>query len=343
MKTKHLYIHIPFCKDICTYCNFYRRKEEDEKKIDAHIDKLVQQIKLMNNKFSTIYIGGGTPNYLSDKNLNYLLSSLEKNISLETEFSIECNPEFMTDSQAKILIRNKVNRISIGAQSLNNDILKSLNRNHNVSNITDAIDILYKNGINNISCDFIYNLPNMTLKDLDDIFEFIRNKNIKHISFYSLELKENSDLFNKEYKLDCEMDEIFFEAIKNKFIEIGYERYEISNWCISEKYYSQHNIAYWHLNDWAAIGNGAYGYEDKNYYFNNIDSCSFEKWDNVEIYKNSLIMGFRLIKGLNLDIQRNLDAYNYFRDEIKDLTCIKDNYLSALNIDFLHDLLLKII
>ncbi|MEG2922549.1 MAG: coproporphyrinogen III oxidase, partial [Malacoplasma sp.] len=80
-----------------------------------------------------------------------------------------------------------------------------------------------------------------------------------------------------------------------------------------------------------------------NYYFNNIDSCSFEKWDNVEIYKNSLIMGFRLIKGLNLDIQRNLDAYNYFRDEIKDLTCIKDNYLSALNIDFLHDLLLKII
>lgn len=343
METKHLYIHIPFCKSICTYCNFYRTEEKNKKKIDAYVKKITSQINVLENIFSTIYIGGGTPNYLDNKNLALLLSSLQKNINNITEFTIECNPELVTNEQANILAKYKINRVSLGVQSLNNATLELLNRTHNDNDAHKAIDILYKNNIKNVSCDFIYNLPNMTLEDLDNIFNFIVIKNIKHISFYSLEVKENSKLAYIKYKIDSDKEDEFFEEIKKRFNEIKYQRYEISSWCINNKFISQHNLAYWELKNWKAIGDGSYGFENDNYYFNKPEVSTFEKWSKKEIYENILIMGLRLSKGIDIKIDRNYCAYNYFKDKINDQININNGFVSAKNIDFLHDLLIKII
>lgn len=343
MKTKHLYIHIPFCKSICTYCNFYRKKEKNKEKINEYIKKIVFQINTIDNIFSSIYIGGGTPNYLDNKNLDILLSSLQKNIESTTEFTVECNPELVTDTQAILFFKYRVNRISLGVQSLNDNTLKLLNRTHNASDAHDAIDILYKNKIENVSCDFIYNLPDMSLKDLDKIFDFITTKSIKHISFYSLEIKKNSKLEHMKYEIDADKDDLFFEKIKKQFDKIKYQRYEISNWSIDKEFYSKHNLSYWQLENWIAIGDGSYGFEKGNYYFNKPNVCILEKWSDKEIYENILIMGLRLINGIDLKINRNYYAFNLFRDKISDQINIKNDFLSAKNIDFLHDLLIKII
>lgn len=343
MKTKHLYIHIPFCKSICTYCNFYRTKEKNKEKINEYIIKITNQIQKIDNLFSTIYIGGGTPNYLENENLSFLLFNLQKNVSSTTEFTIECNPELVTDEQVKIFAKYRVNRVSLGIQSLNDSTLKLLNRTHNSNDAINAIDILYKNNIKNISCDFIYNLPNMTLKDLDKIFNFILTKKIKHISFYSLEVKKNSKLEHIKYKIDSDKEDFFFEKIKKKFIEIKYQRYEISSWSISDEFYSKHNLAYWKLENWAAIGDGSYGFEKDCYYFNKPNVCTFDKWSDKEIYQNILMMGLRLIKGIDLKINKNHCAFNYFKDKINDQVNINEGFVSAKNIDFLHDLLIKII
>ncbi|MDE7075516.1 MAG: radical SAM protein, partial [Malacoplasma sp.] len=151
--TKHLYIHIPFCHEICTYCDFYRTKTNDKKIITKYIEKIVKEINSDFNIYKTIYIGGGTPNFLDETNLNYFLSSLKKNLDQNCEFTIECNPEFITQTQIDVLIKNKVNRVSVGIQSTNDNILKLLKRTHHFNTAIKAIKLFQKNKITNISCD----------------------------------------------------------------------------------------------------------------------------------------------------------------------------------------------
>jgi oxygen-independent coproporphyrinogen-3 oxidase len=165
-KVEHLYIHIPFCKSICTYCDFVRFVANNSC-IDLYIRKIIDEIsyKYKTHQFKTIYIGGGTPNYLNKKNLTLLLSTLKKYLKNKYEFTIECNPEFLTKEQAIILKQNKVNRVSIGAQTTNNNILQKFQRRHTIKNIQEAIQNLRGVDIFNISIDFIYGFNE--LKDCD--------------------------------------------------------------------------------------------------------------------------------------------------------------------------------
>lgn len=349
--TKHLYIHIPFCKNICTYCDFVRIKTYDTNLIANYCNEIIKQVKLASNleQYETIYIGGGTPNYIPDSILEMFLFELSKYIdySSEYEFTIECNPEFLTSNQAKIFHKNKINRVSIGGQILNNKILKLLNRNHNKLDIVNAIKNCYNNNINNISVDFIYNLPFMTIQDIDDIFDFIKLYKIPHISFYSLELKENSILNKKKYKLNIEKDEQQFIYIKSKFEEINYQRYEISNWALNEQYLSKHNLAYWNSKSWKAIGSGAHGFEYQKIYKINKDNknkynIEIDPMNLKDYYFQIIMMGLRLSKGINISIEPYKSAYNFFKDKIKNCT-IDNNYLKCNNIDLLDDLLLNLL
>lgn len=344
----HLYIHIPFCEEICTYCDFYRSKTKDENIKQKYVDIIVNQINNDNNTYETIYIGGGTPNYLNDILLNYLLSSLKNKLIQDYEFTIECNPEFVTQSQINILKDNKVNRISLGVQTTNDSILKLLKRTHSINTCINAIKLLKTNGFNNISCDFIYNLPLLKTSDLIDVFKFIKDHQINHISFYSLELKEGSILTKRKYKLDTNVEEDQLEFIKNEFNKLNYIRYEISNWAINNNYISKHNLAYWNLNDWKGIGISSYGFENMNYYKNEGTILNWTKnnseWDEKELYENILIMGLRKTNGIDLSIKQNKDAYNYFKNRLNhNLIEIKDNHLKAKNFDLLNDILLDII
>ncbi|MGL4951977.1 MAG: radical SAM protein, partial [Mycoplasma sp.] len=207
MQTKHLYIHIPFCKNICTYCDFFRQKiDNGNELVSKYIELIKKQVQEESSlaQFSTIYIGGGTPNFLTNSDLANLLNFLKDYIdtSEEFEFTIECNPEFITEEQVIIFKNNYVNRISLGVQILNDKILKELNRGHTVSDVQNAINILKNNGFYNISCDFIYGLENMTENDIVNVLQFVVDNEIKHVSYYALEVKEGSVLKQKDYLVD---------------------------------------------------------------------------------------------------------------------------------------------
>lgn len=345
---KHLYIHIPFCKHICTYCDFVRKIPSSEIEVNEYINKIIKEINLFKNICKTVYIGGGTPNFLSDDNLNTLLYSLQKNINEKTEFTIELNPEFITENQVKILKNNKINRVSIGVQTTNEKILKLLNRKHNMKIVEESIKLLYKYKIKNISCDFIYNLPLLKLSDINDSINFLKTNNIKHVSFYALEIKDGSIMNKRKEKLDIEIEEDQLEFIEKLMKKNKYERYEVSNWSINETYRSQHNIAYWELKEWKAIGIGAYGYEKKTYYHNDGEYMKYKKinqnWSNEDTYLYILMMGLRKIDGIDLTININNNAYNYFKNKINhSLVKIENNRLKANNINLLNDILIDLI
>ncbi|MCF0217913.1 MAG: radical SAM family heme chaperone HemW [Malacoplasma sp.] len=346
--TKHLYIHIPFCKAICTYCDFYRTKTNDKNLINQYIQKIVNEIKQDNNVYQTIYIGGGTPNFLDDKLLNQLLSALNQKRAKDCEFTIEANPEFINNSQCEILKHNQVNRVSLGIQTTNDTILALLKRTHQFKDCVNAIKILKKFQIYNISCDFIYNLPLLKITDLKKSFAFIKTYQIPHVSFYALEVKSGAILNKLNYKIDEDREAIQLEYLKNEFIKLNYNRYEISNWAINPSFESLHNLAYWNLEDWKAIGIAAYGYEKNVYYHNQGTLLEWEKnntfWDDKETYINTFIMGLRKKNGIDLTIPRNLNAFDYLKNKLNfKLLTIENNFIKAKNFDLLNEILLDII
>ena len=348
-KVNSLYIHIPFCKSICTYCDFVREISKSQKQENDYIFKICNQInKECRHKFKTIYVGGGTPNCLSEKNLNLLLSTCKKIKAKECEFTIECNPEFIGNKQVNIFKKNGVNRVSLGIQTLNKKVNKIFNRKHSNQDVVDAIKILRKNNIKNISLDFIYGYDLLKQKDIENDVKFIINNKIPHCSFYSLEIKKNSILAKQKYKINDELIDNQFKYIIDMMKKYKYQRYEISNWCIDKKHQCQHNLAYWNTNDWKAIGLGAYGLENKNYYNYYGNTANFKKlntkYSDKDYYFQVIMMGFRLIKGLDLKNPIHVKAFNFFKDKIdsKLITITKHN-IKVKNVNQLDNILLSLI
>lgn len=350
--TKHLYIHIPFCKHICHYCDFARIKvDTNHTCIKEYLKKIYKQIinESIDNQYISIYIGGGTPNMLCDDDLNQLLSLCSKYLdySENNEFCIELNPEFVTESQVSILKNNGINRVSIGVQTTNNKILKELNRKHTIEDAVSAIEKLYTAGIYNISCDFIYALPNLTLKDIDHAIEFIDQLQIHHVSFYALEVKEGTYFNHINYEVDEDEEAKQLEYIDQKLKGIGLDRYEVSNWSKDEESQSIHNKAYWLTNDWKAIGWGSSGMEDRVLYkyegnFNNFYKVE-KKTTIAEYYLQVLMMGLRLINGIDvINNKRNAAAYEMYFNDI--VNCrIRNGYLQCRNINLLHESLVNMV
>ena len=348
-KIKHLYIHIPFCKSICTYCDFVRLIENDNIKIEKYINYLICKISKFNNhQFKTIYIGGGTPNSLSNNLLLKLLSLCKNKLSKNYEFTIECNPEFINEQQANTFSKCGINRVSLGVQSVNDKINKLFNRKHNIFDVINSIKILKKYKITNISCDFIYGFNQMNQNDIITNIKFIKKFKIPHCSFYSLEIQNNSILSKTSYKQNDELIDKQLLLIINKMNKNKYQRYEVSNWCIDKKYQSKHNLAYWQTKEWIGLGLGAYGFEKMNYYHyeGNINSLKKinQKYKQKEYYFQILMMGLRLIQGINLKNKDNLKAYNFFKNKIdKKQIIIKNNYLRVKNIDKLDNILIELV
>lgn len=345
---KHLYVHIPFCKEICTYCDFYRTKTNDESIKQKYVDKIVDEINLDKNSYKTIYIGGGTPNFLNDFLLDKLLNALSKKAEQNCEFTIECNPEFVNQNQINIFKKNNVNRISLGVQTFNETILKLLKRTHLNNDVYRSLKLLYDNKIDNVSIDLIYNLPLLKKSDLYESFDFIKANKIKHISFYALEIKEGSILNKKKYQIDENIEGDQLEIIREQFQKLNYDRYEISNWAINDNYYSKHNLAYWDMNDWKAIGISGYGLENNIYYANQGSILDWkkvdQKWTQKDFYENTFIMGLRKLKGIDLSIPKNLKAFEFLKPKLNfELLEINNNFIKAKNIDLLNNILLDII
>ena len=303
---KSLYIHIPFCEHICSYCDFtklfYFSKFEK-----PYLEALKKEINSkVKNKIFTLYFGGGTPTALSDEGFEDILSFGAKYLDPNYEFTVEANVENLTESKLDIMKRCGVNRLSIGVQTTCNKLLKEIGRHHTFEDAQKIIKLAKSKGFSNINIDLIYGFKNESLNDLKkDLEEFIK-LDIDHISIYSLIVEKGSMFYAQKYPTQEENESRkHYEFIVKFLRDHGYERYEISNFARNEKY-SRHNLTYWHNEEYYGCGLGASGYENGVRYENtkslpeylkgNIIS-STEKIGAKELEEYYLITNLRLEKG----------------------------------------------
>ncbi|MBQ1467074.1 MAG: radical SAM family heme chaperone HemW [Solobacterium sp.] len=259
-KPEHLYIHVPFCRTICFYCDFCH-VVYTEALADRWLDALtIEEDRLRDvQNLKTIYIGGGTPNSLSAFQLRRLLD-IFAHIQCE-EYTVEINPESLNQEKVEILRDHGVNRISMGMQSSDPEELKMMNRHHTMEDLRNAVNLLRQAGIENISLDLMYSLPGQTMDTLKKSLEDAISLKPTHISIYSLTIEENSVFGRRGYTTadeDTEAD--MYEWICKVLPAYGYEQYEISNFAQKGKE-SRHNLAYWHYKDFYGFSAGASGKE----------------------------------------------------------------------------------
>lgn len=312
-KVKSLYIHIPFCKKKCPYCDFtaYQGALHME---ERYIESLVKELKLYGkNRFKTVYIGGGTPTLLSQDSLAKLFNALE--LEEDAEVSIEANPTISRE-MLEHLKNFGVNRISFGAQSFQESLLKVLGRDHTKKDIINAVTLAQSVGIENINLDLIYGAPNQTTQELLEDLEEVKRLNLPHLSFYSLIWEEGTQYYfelekNRLTELDEDLEASWYFKIDEVLTHAGYQHYEISNFS-KLGYESKHNSVYWSNDEYIGIGLGASGYVNnvrytnlKHFYpyFHKISDGEFpildsEELDEESVDFNHVMLGLRfLMKG----------------------------------------------
>lgn len=318
------YIHIPFCKNICSYCDFCKLFY-NEKLVDQYLEQLEKEISNIYRKeeLKTIYIGGGTPSCLNMKQLNKLFSITKKlRVSKDVEFSIECNFDSINKEKLLLFKENGVNRLSFGLESTIDKNLKLLNREENCSRVQEIISYCRELGFKNINIDLMYAIPDETTKDLERDLNFILSLNVEHISTYSLIIEEHTKLYINQIKtikeeLDYEMYKIICNKLKN------YHHYEISNFS-KYGYESRHNMCYWKNKNYYGFGLGASSYignkrinntRSITKYLQNKTILDMEILNKSDIMSYEMILGLRMLNGVNKESfykKYNKDIYEAF-------------------------------
>ncbi|MFQ8988828.1 MAG: radical SAM family heme chaperone HemW, partial [Intestinibacter sp.] len=272
-----LYIHIPFCVQKCKYCDFNSYKIEKDKK-EKFLNDLKKEMSLYTNKdrkINTIFFGGGTPSILSNTEMKMIMDEINKNfcIDKDAEISMECNPGTLNKEKLEFMKSLGINRLSIGLQAVQEDLLGYIGRIHNYEQFEKNYIEARKAGFKNINIDLMYNLPHQTFEDWKETLDKIIELNPEHISAYSLILEEGTQLYDmymdKDFELsdedeDIKMYEYAIECLKLN----GYKQYEISNYA-KEGYECKHNILYWKCKNYIGLGPGASGYIN-NVRYNNV-------------------------------------------------------------------------
>lgn len=267
-KPTSAYVHIPFCTQICYYCDFSKVFIKNQP-VDAYLQALIREFRSYDiTELRTLYIGGGTPTSISAVQLDYLLTELSRDLNLNTleEFTIEANPGDLTVDKIEVLQKSAVNRVSLGVQTFNDKHLKRIGRSHNDAQIYSTIDALKTAGFQNISIDLIYALPGQTMDDVRSNVAKALSLNIPHLSLYSLILEHHTVFMNKmrRGKLHLPTEDLeaeMFEYIISEMERNGFEHYEISNFT-KPGFESRHNLMYWDNVEYYGVGAGASGYLD---------------------------------------------------------------------------------
>ena len=334
-----LYLHVPFCSSKCSYCAFYSVTNNQLKQdyIEAICKELYlrkqffKDIHFKNNQFkplvNTVYFGGGTPSCLDEYAFEKIFNAIYDCFgnSFE-EVTIECNPDDITLSYAKIL-KKYANRISLGIQTFNNDQLKLINRRHNAEEAIRAVDIIKEVGISNISIDLIFGFPKETLTDwLFDIDQAIK-LNVQHVSAYSLMFEEGTKLYHllKKKKIEQISEELsveMYDVLIDKLSEVGLAQYEISNFA-KPGFESRHNSSYWNETPYLGVGPSAHSYNlltrswnvsNVSQYIKSIskDILPFEEEliDDITRYNDLVTTALRTKKGILLNtLQGDFSRY----------------------------------
>lgn len=319
-----VYIHIPFCQNICSYCDFCKFYY-NEKWVDNYLSALEKEIKsnYKGEVVDTIYIGGGTPTCLNINQLERLLKLTNLFNKNKIEFTVETNIDLSLE-KIKLLNKYGVNRISIGVQTVNPKYLKFLNRNHTKKTVVNLINLLKKFDFN-INIDLIYAIPGETLEELNEDLDFILSLDVNHISTYSLIIEPHTKLYidnvsNIDEDLDYEMYKLINKKLEN------YHHYEISNFS-KKNYDSKHNLVYWNNLNYYGFGLGASGYIDNirydntrsyNNYINGKYLLEKHELDLNEVISNEFILGLRKIDGIDVN-----NFYNKYNIDITSIDVVK--------------------
>lgn len=346
MKTNlGLYIHIPFCQQKCSYCDFNSFKSsEDERK--KYIEALIKEIFIQGPSYKdyiidSIFIGGGTPSVLDGSDIVRISKALEDNFSIgdNVEFTIELNPNSVKEEKFKAYKKAGINRLSFGGQSFNDKELKDLGRIHKGGDIFTAVNLAKATGFKNISLDLMLGIPGQTLDSLKDSLAKAMSLDLKHLSVYSLILEEGTrlyDLVTKTNKInlpDETLERDMYHFTKNFLRESGFYQYEISNFS-KAGFESRHNLKYWSFEDYLGLGLSSHSkVGDKR--FANVDVLSsyiislannslpvkeiefLTKKDQINEY---IFMGLRKTKGFSykkFEEIFDLDFLSHYKDEIK--------------------------
>ncbi len=301
-----LYVHIPFCREICHYCDFPKGFYRSDV-ADRYLDVLIEETKGLIGPFSTIYVGGGTPSALSPAQIERLLSALSPFLLEGGEFCFELNPESIDTEKARILRKYGVNRVSMGVESGSPRLLSLMGRKHGRAEAIEAVRILREAGITNINLDLIYGLPDETVEELDADIDFLLSFDVPHLSTYSLSVSPNTLFYLKAINEQAdEGSAAFYERILSRLREHGYCRYEVSNFA-KPGYESKHNLAYWKDLPYVGLGLGAAGYENGRHYQNTKSLNRYLKEGGSPVYEEEpdrqgkieyfLLTNLRLAKG----------------------------------------------
>ena len=358
MKEIGIYIHIPFCLSKCFYCDFVSYAGRDnmiEKYVYALCNEILQNAEILGQHIvKTIYIGGGTPSFIDSKYISQMLNTIymvtdKANIE---EITIECNPNSI--SKEKILAYKEagINRVSIGLQSIYDDVLKVIGRVHKFKDFENALNIVNESGITNITVDLMYPLPNLTLERLKETVDYVCNlkdKNVRHVSIYNLEVHENtklSFLLQEGYITLCDEDEEYemYKYIKDTLQNNGFNRYEISNYA-QEGFEAIHNTRYWNQEEYLGFGVNASSFfggarftniKDLDTYINNLTNNDmklldgikdglvdeYEELDLLSLMREYVILSLRKISGLDKNkfkVKFKKDVKDIFLEEINEL------------------------
>ena len=324
-----VYIHIPFCKSICSYCDFCKMYLNDNY-TKKYLDALKSEIeeKYQGEEIKTLYIGGGTPSALNFDDLKDLLEITKIfNLSKLEEFTFECNLNDIDKYKLALLKIYNVNRLSIGIESFNKDNLKFMKRNHTFEEAKEKIKLCRELGFDNINIDLIYGIPKESVNTLKKDIKQVLELNVEHISTYSLIIEDNTMIgIEQLIPIDEETDEEMYNTICEKLQKSGYKHYEISNFA-KEGYESKHNINYWLNNNYYGFGLSAHGYIGNIRYEN---TRNINKYINHNYVKeeqlistkddmdNTIMLGFRLIDGINLQ-----DFFNRYEINLQEAYDIK--------------------
>ncbi len=341
-----LYIHIPFCKSRCIYCAFYSTTGLNLRQ--RYVDALCREIEFRahnETQTGTIYLGGGTPSQLTMAQLYQIFKAIYiyNKVIKNAEVTIEVNPDDVTEAFVDGLKSLPINRVSMGAQTFDDERLHFLHRRHTSAQVRQAVQLLRHAGIHNISIDLMYGFPKETISDWQHDIDAALSLDVEHLSAYCLTLEEGTPLYRMMNKGDEEKERQMYELLIDKLTAAGYEHYEISNFA-KQGYRSRHNSSYWHDVPYIGIGAAAHSYDgscrqwnvaDIHQYISAIErnEIPFEQefLDDDTRYNDRITVALRTIEGLDLTPLSSKHR-SYCLNEAEQflnngLLCLRDNHL----------------
>ncbi|NLJ57437.1 MAG: radical SAM family heme chaperone HemW [Tissierellia bacterium] len=361
MKKLGIYIHIPFCTKKCGYCDFYSVKwnEVQEDRYIQSAIKEIQSYKRLGDKFvvDTVFIGGGTPSIIKAESIEKLLNEVKKifTVKKDAEITMEANPNTLTEDNLKEFNRIGINRLSMGVQSLEDNILKKIGRSHNSKEALEAIDRAKSQGFENINADLMFNIPGQTVESIKETILQLIKKGIKHISFYSLKLEEGTPMYKLEKDNKITMPE---EELERAMYHAGIElmekhkllQYEVSNFAV-KGYECRHNLKYWNQDEYIGIGPSAHSFLGSMRFNNPPNLTEYIVSSEDEIFERNIqefmteedlsfeyiMLRLRLTEGLNLS-----DFKNKFKIDFKEKYLEQIKYLTENNLAELSDESMKL-